>query len=42
MFVTYATVMVWQGVKAGGNDPSGQYIRIAICDPSASLSIEAV
>ena len=41
MFVTYAVVNVWTGTKSGGNDPTGQYTRIAGCDPSATLTVEA-
>ena len=40
MFVTNAVVNVWTGVKAGGNDPAGEYIRIAGCDPVAMLTVE--
>ena len=42
MFVTYAVVNVWTGVKAGGNDPVGVYTRITGCDPVATLTVEAV
>jgi len=41
MFVTYETVIVWSGVKNGGNDPVGTYIRVAGCDPTDSFSVEA-
>jgi len=41
MFVTYAVVNVWTGFKQAGNDPVGQYIRQAGCDPTATLTIEA-
>ena len=41
MFVTYAVVNVWTGIKAGGNDPTGAYTRVSGCDPLATLSIEA-
>lgn len=40
MFVTYAVVDVWTGIKAGGNDPVGIYTRITGCDPTATLAIE--
>jgi len=39
---TLAKHFVWEGVKDGGNDPSGTCTRIAGCDPLASLVIEAV
>jgi len=42
MFVTYAVVEVWTGVKSGGNDPVGVYTRVSGCDPLASLTIAAV
>jgi len=42
MFVTYATVVVWSGVKSGGNDPVGTYTRVAGCDPTATFTVEAV
>lgn len=41
MFVTHAVVNVWTGLKAGGNDPTGPYTRIAGCDPTPTLTIEA-
>ena len=41
MFVTYAVVVVWNGVKLGGNDPTGQYTRVSGCDPTATLAVEA-
>ena len=41
MFVTYAVVNVWTGIKPAGNDPTGQYTRITGCDPTAVLVIEA-
>ena len=41
MFVTYAVVNVWTGIKQGGNDPTGTYPRITGCDPTATLSVEA-
>jgi hypothetical protein len=42
MFVTYAVVDVWTGVKTGGNDPVGVYTRVSGCDPTASFHIEAL
>ena len=42
MFVTYATVVVWSGVKSGGNDPVGTYTRVAGCDPTGTFTVEAV
>ncbi|MCG3150597.1 MAG: hypothetical protein PCFJNLEI_04085 [Verrucomicrobiae bacterium] len=41
LFVTGAVVNVWTGTKAGGNDPVGEYRRIAGCDPLAAVSVEA-
>jgi len=41
MFVTYAVVNVWTGIKQGGNDPTGIYTRTDGCDPSATLTVEA-
>ncbi len=41
MFVTGAVVNVWTGQKPGGNDPVGEYTKLAGCDPLPSLSIEA-
>ena len=41
MFVTYAVVNVWTGVKPAGNDPTGQYTRVTGCDPTATLTVEA-
>ena len=41
MFVTYAVVNVWTGIKQGGNNPTGTYTRITGCDPTATLSVEA-
>ncbi len=41
MFVTYAVVNVWTGVKQGGNDPVGVYTRVTGCDPLAMLTVEA-
>jgi len=41
MFVTHAKALVWDGRKAGGNDPTGTYTRVAGCDPLASLTVEA-
>jgi len=40
MFVTYAVVNVWTGIKQGGNDPTGQYTRITGCDPAPVLVVE--
>lgn len=34
-------VEVWTGVKAGGNDPAGVFIRISGCDPLVALTIKA-
>ena len=42
MFVTYAVVNVWTGIKQGGNDPTGDYVRLSGCDPAATLSVEAL
>ena len=42
MFVTYAVVNVWTGIKQGGNDPTGQYIRQSGCDPVARLNVEVL
>jgi len=42
MFVTNETVLVWAGVKSGGNDPTGVYARVDGLDPLASLTVEAV
>jgi len=41
MFVTNAVVNVWTGAKAGGNDPTGIYLRESGCDPLAALTVEA-
>ena len=41
MFVTYAVVDVWTGIKPAGNDPAGTYTRITGCDPIATLTVEA-
>jgi hypothetical protein len=41
MFVTYAVVNVWTGIKAGGNDPAGVYTRLSGCDSTPSLFVEA-
>jgi hypothetical protein len=41
MFVTYAVVNVWTGIKAGGNDPTGIYTRVTGCDTTATFSVEA-
>jgi hypothetical protein len=40
-FVTHEVMDVWTGTKAGGNDPTGVYIRISGLDPLASLTVEA-
>ena len=40
MFVTDAVVNVWTGIKQGGNDPTGSYVRLSGCDPLATLSVE--
>ena len=40
MFVTYAVVNVWTGIKQGGNDPAGAYGRVTGCDPTAMLTVE--
>ena len=40
MFVTYAVVNVWTGIKQGGNDPTGSYVRLSGCDPLPTLSVE--
>ena len=41
MFVTYAVVDVWTGIKCGGTDPTGTYTRISGCDPTATFTVEA-
>ena len=41
-FVTNETVRVWSGVKTGGNDPSGIYTRVGGCDPTETLTVEAM
>jgi len=41
MFVTAAVVNVWTGMKPFSNDPVGQYTRLAGCDPTAALAVEA-
>ena len=41
-YVTAAVVEVWRGIKQGGNDPTGVYTRITGCDPTATLTVEAV
>jgi len=33
MFVTYAVVNVWTGIKQSGNDPTGDYVRLSGYDP---------
>ena len=40
MFVTGAVVNVWTGRKPFSNDPTGQYTRIAGCDPITTITIE--
>ena len=42
MFVTYAVVNVWTGVKLAGHDPAGIYTRINGCDPLPALSVKVV
>jgi len=42
MFVTGEVVLVWSGVKSGGNDPCGVYARVGGCDPTATLTVEGV
>ena len=42
LFVTNETVLVWSGVKTGGNDPTGVYSRTGGCDPTESLTLESV
>jgi len=42
MFVTGAVVNVWTGKKSGGNDPVGEYTRIAGCDPLGSVVVEGM
>ena len=42
MFVTNETVLVWSGVKLGGNDPVGIYTRVAGCDPTDSFGVEVL
>ena len=42
MFVINEAVLVWSGVKSGGNDPAGCYTRVAGCDPTATLTVERV
>jgi len=39
MFVTYAVVNVWTGIKSIGNDPIGQYTRQSGCDPALMLTV---
>ena len=41
MFVTYAVVLVWAGIKPGGNDPTGTYTRTDGLDLLPTLSVEA-
>lgn len=40
-FVTLETVLVWSGVKAGGNDPTGVYARTDGLDTTGTLTVEA-
>lgn len=40
MFVTNETVVVWSGLKSGGDDPVGIYTRTAGLDPLATLTLE--
>jgi len=40
-FVTYETILVWSGVKPGGNDPMETYTRVAGCDPTERFSVKA-
>ena len=42
MFVTGEVVLVWSGVKSGGNDRCGVYARVGGCDPTATLTVEGV
>ncbi|MCX6909129.1 MAG: hypothetical protein NTY01_13955 [Verrucomicrobia bacterium] len=42
MSVTNEVVLVWSGVKTGGNDPAGLYTRVDGLDPLALLTVEAV
>jgi hypothetical protein len=42
IFVTGEVVLVWSGVKTGGNDPCGVYTRTAGCDPTPTLTVENV
>lgn len=42
MFVTGATVNVWTGMKPFSPDPVGQYTRLAGCDPTAAVIVEAL
>jgi hypothetical protein len=41
-FVTLETVLVWSGVKVGGNDPCGVYTRADGLDTTAAFTIEAI
>jgi len=38
--VTHAKVLVWEGIKPGGQDPTGTYTKVAGCDPAGSFRIE--
>ena len=40
-YVTFEVREVWTDTKVGGNDPAGVYTRIAGCDPTATLAVEA-
>jgi hypothetical protein len=42
IYVTHAKALVWDGRKAGGTDPTGDYTRVAGCDPLPALTIAAV
>ena len=39
MFVTGEVVDVWTGMKAGGNDPVGDYTRLSGYDLTVMLSV---
>ncbi|MEI8063662.1 MAG: hypothetical protein WCH84_06325 [Verrucomicrobiota bacterium] len=41
MFVTYAVVNVWTGIKQTGNDPTGT-TRVTGCDSLATLTVEVM
>jgi hypothetical protein len=40
-FVTCETVLVWSGVKSGGNDPADTYSRVDDLDMAGTLTVEA-